>query len=127
MPRKKRYTKKYMLSLIPEDFDKLWLQFEKSTFKRFSEFLRALIFNQPVKIRYRNETAEDFLKTAVEIKNSLTELISRADGNPAASPDIAILRAMLEEIRHSMHKMYQLWLVESPSAPAEFSSTTRKK
>jgi hypothetical protein len=95
-PKKKVKFIQVKLSLEEhEDFIK---RFKATTCRTYAQFFRDILNNGPLIIKYRNESADDFLNTAIGIKNELNA-ISR-------SFDLAVQNLLLvqdeQEVRSSI-------------------------
>ena len=115
--------------LTPTEYEKLVAASKKTTFLRLSEYARALLTSKPVTNLYRNESADDFLLIAIELKNVLLGIgktlqqavdkmppsTGKADPNPGTENVKAIAISVdqkTEEIKTLMHKIYNQWLLK---------------
>ncbi|HLZ86631.1 MAG TPA: hypothetical protein VKQ52_05315 [Puia sp.] len=123
-PRSKQVT----MVLSAEDYSRLRKIYEESTCQTFSQFLRETAFHRPIRIKYRNQSIEDFLVVAVDIKNDLEALL-RTAGQASADTEIAVISRKVDEIKTVMHQIYQQCTLLSPppSASGTNSGTTNAK
>lgn len=71
-PKKKVKCIEIRLSLEEhEDFHK---RFKATTCRTYAQFFRDILNKGPLIIKYRNESADDFLNTAIGIKNELNAI-----------------------------------------------------
>ena len=68
----KAVRNKMIVVRVNDDEDtKLQELFKRSTDNSLSHYLRKTILQKPVTIKYRNQTADDFLKQMLELKKEL--------------------------------------------------------
>jgi hypothetical protein len=67
----KTRTRMVTLYLTPEEYAGLQVKFHSTTHRYFNVYLRDLIYRQPIVVKYRNESLDDFLPIANKIKNEL--------------------------------------------------------
>ena len=73
MKRKKQAqrTRSMNIALTPEEYDILQTKFKSTTFKVFSYFIRAVLFNTPVVTRYHNCSLDEFVVLAGGVEGQL--------------------------------------------------------
>jgi hypothetical protein len=62
------------IRLTDAEFDKLNTLFLNSASRKFSEFLRQIIFNKPVKIYRRNKSLDDLIIELILLRNELSAI-----------------------------------------------------
>lgn len=121
MPLKTQFTKLISVVILPQDYARLQDQFKSSICKSFSEFIRDILCHRPIAIKYRNQSADDFLLVALDLKHALEEALAAVKlQNLACEPALSSLQQQVAEIRLRMDQIYQLWLSKSP-APQAFT------
>jgi hypothetical protein len=63
-------SKKVVVTFSPTEYDYLVGKFEKTTFQYLPQMIRHLIFGKPVTVIYRNQSLDDFVESAVDLKNA---------------------------------------------------------
>jgi hypothetical protein len=53
------------------EYDRLKEAYSKTTFRAFSNYLRALLVRKPIVGRYRNQSIDEFMPIALGLKSSL--------------------------------------------------------
>lgn len=114
MPRKKELTRKIHVLLSPQDYKRLQERYKSSTCRSFSDFHREALCGRAVAIKYRNQSADDFLLIALDLKRNLEEAlaeIKRMAGSQQQSvePAIGVLQGQVTAIRLRMDEIYQSW------------------
>jgi len=62
------------LRVTDEEYSKLQNAYKGTICRKFSEYLRNVLFRQPITVYYRNRTADEFLTVAVQLKNEMTRI-----------------------------------------------------
>ncbi len=110
----------------PEEYNLIRDQFEKTTCRKLSEYARKVLLNKPVIIKYRNQTADDFLAEMVQLKNELNHIgnnfnqavkkLHTLDTIPEIKYWLIVNEAVkknftdkVEEIKNHMNELYELW------------------
>jgi len=83
---------------MSDEFDKLFQQCNASDCRSFSEFIRNILANKPIIVRERNETIDNYLEIAIDLKTELHNIVH--------SEDHSLLPQKIEEIRALMYKIY---------------------
>jgi hypothetical protein len=119
--------RKVSIRLQQAEYDQLVQRYKESTCWKMSEYIRDVLMNRPITVRRRNQSADEFLSVALQLKKELQALGSnynqvvrkmhRLQDKAGLLEWIAELeaaqKAILEkvkEISETMHKIYQLWL-----------------
>ncbi len=102
---------------------------QQTTERSLSEYIRNVSMQKPVTVKYRNQSADDFLKQMLELKNELNAIgnnfnqavhklhildkipefrawINQYDGLQK------ILLGKVEEIKSRMNQLYEQWLLK---------------
>jgi hypothetical protein len=91
----------------PEEYKKIYDWAARTTCRNISEYLRQVCLKKPLVMNYRNQTAEEFLKVVIELKNDLVRAINVAAGG-SHSGSLALMDK-IEEIRVLMNQIYKQW------------------
>lgn len=67
-------TKILLTRLQPDEFSSLEKRFKKTRFQKLSEYVRALLFNKPVTVFYRNQSMDDILEELVLLRRELNAI-----------------------------------------------------
>jgi hypothetical protein len=110
----------------PDEYDQIQRLFKKSTDRKLSEYARKVLLKKPVKINYRNQSANDFLEEMILLKkelnaigNNLNQSVKRLHSLDSL-PEIKIwlqhneairqsFMKKVEEIRLRMNQLYEQW------------------
>ena len=100
MRRKKRVImgKVVNIQFAPAEYEKLFERFGQSTCRSFSAYIRNVLMGKGIVIRKRNDSLEEFLEIAIDIKNQLREIMS--------SEDKPGLREVIDQVLELMLKIY---------------------
>ena len=58
----------------PEEYNKIHTLFSSTTCSKLSEYARKVLLNKPVTIKYRNQSADEFLSAMIPLKNELNSI-----------------------------------------------------
>jgi hypothetical protein len=113
----------------PEEYDKIHQHLSNTTHRKLSEYARKILLNKPVTVKYRNQTADEFLAAMISLKNELNSI--GKNFNQAVKklhtmdqvfefrfwlimhePDIKITMQKIEEIKTKLIQIYEQWLRE---------------
>lgn len=72
--QKTNRTKWLHLRLTDREFDLIHNRFKKSTCPRLSEFARKNLLQEPVVLKYRNESLDDLITQLIMLKNQLNPI-----------------------------------------------------
>jgi hypothetical protein len=117
------------LRLTRAEYDKIQTAFKKTTCRKLSEYIRDILLNEPITIRYRNQSADEFLSVALQLKKELSAignnynqavkrlhlLSEKRDLQQWLLTHGELHKTMLKkvgEISVSMDKIYQQWLLK---------------
>ena len=74
MKDKSKRQKWLHLRVTNEEYSKLQKAYKGTICRKFSEYLRDVLFRQSITVYYRNRSADDFLTVACQLKNELTTI-----------------------------------------------------
>ena len=55
----------------PQEYEQIHKHFSSTTCRKLSEYARKVLLNKPVVIKYRNQSADEFLSAMIPLKNEL--------------------------------------------------------
>ncbi len=58
----------------PEEYEQIHKHFSSTTNRKLSEYARKVLLNKPVIIKYRNQSADEFLSAMISLKNELNAI-----------------------------------------------------
>ncbi|HSZ87190.1 MAG TPA: hypothetical protein VK787_14250 [Puia sp.] len=110
----------------PKEYDIIHAQFQKTTCRKLSEYARKVLLNKPVVVKYRNLSADDFLRDMIKLKNELSAVgnnfnqavkrLHTLDKFPevrswltTSEPGINAAINKIEEIKSRMNQVYEIW------------------
>jgi hypothetical protein len=113
--------------VTPEEYDKIHSHFNTSTCHKLSEYARSVLLQQPVTIKYRNQSSDDFLADMLKLKkdlNGVANNFNQAVHKLHTLERIAEFRSWImiyensrqsvekkiEEIKLRMDQIYKQWL-----------------
>ncbi len=120
------YARKVTIRLKHAEYEQLCLQWHKTTYRKFSEYARKLLLSKPVKLTYRNASADAFLEEMLSLKKELSALGNNFNQavkrlhTISTTPEIRVwvvvqeklehtLLEKADEIRRRMSQIYELW------------------
>jgi hypothetical protein len=76
MSEKKKSKLKGWISfrVKPEEYDQIHALFSSSACRKLSEYARKVLLHKPVYIKYRNQSADDFLREMLQLKSELNAI-----------------------------------------------------
>lgn len=126
--RNKKIRSRWINIRVNEDeYIKIENWYKKTTCQSISEYTRDLLLRQPVIIKYRNQTADEFLSQMIGLKNELSAIgnnYNQAVHRLHILDRVAEIKSWLlihepthqsfmkktEEIQFALNEIYQLWL-----------------
>lgn len=70
--QKKGKTKSWISFRVkPAEYDKIYSYFSSTTCRKLSEYARNVLLQKPVAIKYRNQSADEFLQEMLQLKKEL--------------------------------------------------------
>ena len=114
------------IRLNEDEKEKLNSLFDKTTCNSLSEYARSVLLNEPVIVRYRNQTADEFLAEMILLKNELNAIgknfnqvvhkLHTLDHVPEIKTWAILNEASkktlmnkMAEIIHRMNQIHELW------------------
>ncbi len=111
----------------PEEYNQVYRFYSATTCKKLSQYVRKVLLQKPVTVNYRNQSADDFLKEVIQLKNELHGIANNFNQSVKrlhtlhTIPEIKTwavlneamqktLMAKIEEIRLYMSQLHQQWL-----------------
>jgi len=111
----------------PKEYDTIYGHFSKTTCRKLSEYARNVLLQKPVVIKFRNESADNFLAEMILLKNELNAIGNNYNQSVKrlhTMERVPEVRTWLqndqvfresflkktEQIREHMDQIYRLWL-----------------
>jgi hypothetical protein len=91
--------------LAEEEFKEVYRQYENSTCRSLTEYVKKVLTKKPVTVKVRNQSQDELLLAMIGIKNRLDQLALQAEESNAA----AVLRE-IAEIKLLTHQISEKWL-----------------
>ncbi|MGN7820661.1 plasmid mobilization protein [Chitinophaga sp. 22536] len=60
--------------LTPEEYNKLYAQFTTSSSQKFSEHIRKILLDKPIKMYHRNQSLDDLMAVLILLKDELNAI-----------------------------------------------------
>ena len=131
MKRKKKpnRSRKVTIRLSQEEYDFLLSKCKDTTSRQLSEYLRDILNKGPITVRHRNQSADDFLPIAIQLKNELnsigknfnqvTRLLHQMEPKMISKSQLENIEACqfslmqkVDELKMTMQQIYMLWSQE---------------
>jgi MobC-like protein len=110
----------------PDEFDKIGKLWKGSTSRNLSDYARKVMLSKPVVIKYRNQSADDFLTEMILLKNELSAIgnnFNQAVKRLHTFDNLSQMKSWLliyesthrlflgkvDEIKERMNQIYVLW------------------
>jgi hypothetical protein len=74
--KKSNLTKRVTIRFSPDEYDKIYKSYTRTTKRRLSDYFRFIMLDKPITVYTRNQSLDNFLTELVLLKNEL-----RAVGN----------------------------------------------
>ena len=75
MSEQKQNTKSWISFRVkPDEYDKIYGHFGKTTCRKLSEYARKVLLQKPVTVKFRNQSADDFLSEMLQLKKELNAI-----------------------------------------------------
>jgi len=121
------YSKRVTVRYKPEELVQVTKQFNATTCKKLSEYIRKVSLQKPVVVLHRNQSADDFLAEMIQLKtelnaignnfNQLVKKLHTLDHLPEFKSWVLLNESSkqsffkkLVEIEEKMNQIYQQWL-----------------
>jgi hypothetical protein len=115
------------IALRHSEYEQLFVRFKNTTCQTLSEYMRDVLFSQPITVLHRSQSADEFLSVALKLKKELVaiasdhnqvvrkmHLIRDKEGLIAWTAEQESIQRTLQEkikeIGESLDKIYQIWL-----------------
>ena len=72
--KKANRSRQVTIRFSQEEYDLLLSKSKETTCRQLSEYLRDILNKGPVTVRHRNQSADDFLPVAIQLKNELDSI-----------------------------------------------------
>lgn len=122
----KKYSRRFTIRFTPEEFEKIEYKFKSTTCQKLSDYMRIMIMSKPLKVTYRNQSADDILAVMIALKNELNAIgnnFNQAVKQLYSLGDSLEIKTWLllnestkqafmnkvEEIKIRMQQLYELW------------------
>lgn len=131
MKDKNNNTEKHWISfrVKPEEYRQIHQHFSSTTCRKLSDYARKVLLNKPVIVKYRNQSADEFLSVMIPLKNELNALgnnFNQAVKELYKLKQISefrdwiityeiekhILLNKIDEIKFKIQKIYERWSQE---------------
>ncbi|MDO3627533.1 hypothetical protein [Mucilaginibacter sp. BT774] len=116
----------YTLQLKPDEYRLLKARFQKTQFRKMSEYMRSVLLEEPVTVNYRDKAMDDVLEELVLLRRELNAIgnnLNQAMHTIKAAPDCAdtrlwmnlmsIINSKLEpsiaQIKERMNQYADIW------------------
>ena len=131
-------TRKITIRLLPSEYEQLTERFKATTSRRLSQYLRRMLLGKPVQVRYRNQSADEFLSVALQLKRELSTIgnnYNQVLKKLQLYREIKELKSWIAEqeriqqqflektnqINEAMDKVYQQWFITPPECAIQGS------
>ena len=75
MEEKQQPTKSWISFRVkPNEYDIIYAHYSKTTCRKLSEYARKVLLQKPVNVKFRNQSADDFLLEIIALKNELNAI-----------------------------------------------------
>jgi hypothetical protein len=71
---KGNYNRKFTIRFTEKEFELIQYKFKNTTCRRLSDYLRILIMGKPLRVTYRNQSADELLLAMIALKNELNAI-----------------------------------------------------
>ncbi len=69
-----RYNRRFTIRFTEAEFEQISNKFKNTTCHKLSDYMRIMILSKPLKVTYRNQSADDFLAGMLGLKNELSAI-----------------------------------------------------
>lgn len=108
------------------EYEQLQVLFKKTTCRELAEYVRKSVLNQPISVRYRNQSIDDFLADMISLRrelnaigNNFNQAVHRLHTLHIVpeiqhwilsnEQDKTVLFRQIETINNRINQLYQLW------------------
>ena len=71
---REKYNRKFTIRFTEKEFEQILVKFKNTTCRKLSDYLRIMIMSKPLKVTYRNQSADEFLAGMIALKNELNAI-----------------------------------------------------
>jgi len=120
-------TKWLHIRLTPDEYQKIFKEFSKSTCRKLSEYARKNLLDKPIIINYRNQSLDEFMAEIIRLRtelngignnfnqavkklHTLQQISEFKDWLISSELEKKILLNKVEEIKKHIQKMAEKWL-----------------
>ena len=121
-----RYNRRFTIRFTEDEFEQINNKFKNTTCRKLSDYLRIMALSKPIKVTYRNQSADEFLAGMIALKNELNAIgnnFNQAVKHLHSISDPAEIKTWLllnestkqafmnkiEEIKLRMQQLYEIW------------------
>jgi hypothetical protein len=121
------YSCKKTVRFKPAELEQLESYFKSTTCRKLSDYVRRVLLKKPVVVKYRNQSADEFLSEMILLKKELNAIgnnFNQAVKKLHTLDNISefkawviqneanyqILFTKIKEIQNRMNQLYELWL-----------------
>jgi hypothetical protein len=72
--QKNNRTKWLHLRLSPQEYERLYKEFSKTTCRKLSDYSRKILLGKPVVATYRNQSLDDFMTEVMQLRSELNSI-----------------------------------------------------
>ena len=125
--QKDNRTKWLHLRLKPDEYQKIFKEFSKSTCRKLSEYARKNLLDKPITTNYRNQSLDEFMTEIIRLRtelngignnfnqavkklHTLQQISEFKDWIISSELDKKILLNKVEEIKKNIQKIAEKWL-----------------
>ena len=111
----------------PQEYEQIIRNFSSTTCRKLSEYARKVLLNKPVVIKYRNQSADEFLSAMIPLKNelnaignnfnqavkklhTLNQILEFKNWLMTYDEDRKKLLQKADEIKDKINQIYEQWL-----------------
>lgn len=123
---KQNHSRKFTIRFTEVEFEQIQIKFKNTTCRKLSDYLRIMIMSKPLKVTYRNQSADEFLAGMIALKNELNAIgnnFNQSVKHLYSLSDLADIKTWLmlnesskqafmskvDEIKIRMQQLYELW------------------
>lgn len=124
--KKEKYNRKFTIRFTEKEFEQIQTKFKNTTCRKLSDYLRIMIMSKPLKVTYRNQSADEFLAGMIALKNELNAIGNNFNQSVkhlysiSTSDEIKTwlllnestkqtFMSKVEDIKLKMQQLYELW------------------
>jgi hypothetical protein len=101
--RPENRAKHILVNLRPKEYERAMAYYKNSTCRSMSEFVRTLFLRGPVTVYYRDKAYDEFIETAIQLRNGL-EALAASETFSDEEKDELIQK--MDKIKEQLNKIY---------------------